>query len=565
MARPEMKFIEANDKDTIDSIVAQITDDAKSYMIVLGDYDASLSPAIESLCTRAIVPAALKAGTTIIDNGASAGCASLMGQAAGDEEHGPRLIGIAPRGTEAPEPNHSAIVCLSAEWSDPLKALCQIVAELATRARREKPVVAVLFGGGKTETKVLLRCARRGWPVVLIQGSGGIADEILKTLASAPEGTSASPAADPDLREIIETADISQFSLSGNVDDLSRILLARLDLRIDTLIDSWSRFDDLDEAANNKQALFRNLQKVILSLGVLATFLAIVQSGNALNSVPEWLRLPLLKPLEPYKSYLQNLVHALLVLTPIAISVLVAANSRFREGNKWILLRASAEAIKREIFRYRMRAGAYRDDQCQSTSRESKLAAKLKDISSALSQSEVNRTSVPAVAKDDPARLTFLSPEDYLTDRIEEQVAYFVTKTSRLYKRLKVMQTWIYVVGGAGTFLAAFRGDVWVALTTAVAAALTARLEMDQIENTLVQYNQALTGLRNIVSWWNALSPWEKGRPRNIDLLVEQTEKTLEGELAGWVQQMQSALDKLTEKEQSAEEGDRARAAKATG
>jgi hypothetical protein len=187
----------------------------------------------------------------------------------------------------------------------------------------------------------------------------------------------------------------------------------------------------------------------------------------------------------------------------------------------------------------------------------------LKDISSALAQSEVNRTNLPAVVKDDPTRLTFLSPEDYLKDRIEDQISYFIAKTSILYKQLKTKQVWIYIAGGVGTAFAAFRADVWVALTTALAATLTTRLEMDQVENTLVQYNQALTGLRNIASWWKALSNWEKGRRRNVDLLVEQTEKTLEGELAGWVQQMQTALDKLTEKEQADGERSKASAVKA--
>jgi hypothetical protein len=54
--------------------------------------------------------------------------------------------------------------------------------------------------------------------------------------------------------------------------------------------------------------------------------------------------------------------------------------------------------------------------------------------------------------------------------------------------------------------------------------------------------------MRNIESWWKALSAWEKTRPRNVDVLVDQTEQTLERETAGWVQQMQSTLDKLTEK-----------------
>jgi hypothetical protein len=329
-------------------------------------------------------------------------------------------------------------------------------------------------------------------------------------------------------------------------------------LRVDTLIDSWKRYDDLDEAAIKKQNVFTNLQWTILGLGIIATLLAIARSGNALP--------PFLTQLVPsqYVSAFQGLTRVLIVLTPITISILVAVSSRFREGNKWILLRASSEAIKREIFRYRMQAGAYSNDQCLQTSRESKLAAKLKDISSALSQSEVNRTSLPVVVKNDPTRLTFLIPDDYLKDRIDDQIHYFVTKTASLSKRLKAAQVWIYIAGGAGTFLAAFHGDVWVALTIAVAAVLTTRLETDQVENTLVQYNQALTGLRNIASWWKALSQWEKGRRSNIDLLVEQTEKTLEGELAGWVQQMQTALDKLTEREQAPEKGkDKAPTAKA--
>ena len=558
MPSPDKRLIDLSATDTIDSIVAQIKTEPKPLIILLSDYEVSLDPTVKSLCSRAIVPVAVGSGALIIDSGANSGCSAAVGQAARDEDHGPTLIGIAPHNVDELEPNHTVIVRLPAEWSDPMKVLIQIAGELAKdNTAGDRPVLAVLFGGGNTEKAALVRCARREWPVLVVQGSGGIADEILKAMEPAADGTPPAPVADPDLREIVETADIYKFSISGNVDDLNRILLARIDLRADTLTDSWSRYDDLDQAAIRKQVLFRNLQWAILGLGIIATLLAIARSGNAL---PPWLT-----QLFPAKfgSVFQNLTHILIVLTPISISILVAASSRFREGNKWILLRASAEAIKGEIFRYRMQAGAYSNDQCLQTSRELKLAAKLKDISSALAQSEVNRTSLPAAAKNDPARLTFLSPDDYLKYRIDDQINYFVKKTADLYKQLKTMQVWTYIAGGVGTALAAFKADVWVALTTAVAATLTTRLETDQVENTLVQYNQALTGLRNIESWWKALSQWEKGRHRNIDLLVEQTEKTLEGELAGWVQQMQTALDKLTEKEQAETEKNKPPAVKA--
>jgi hypothetical protein len=496
-------------------------------------------------------------GVVIIDNGANSGCAAAVGQAARDEDHGPTLFGIAPHGTDQLDPNHTTIVRLTAEWSDPMKAMIQIAGELAKdSAAIDRPVLVVLFGGGNAEKGALVRCARREWPMLIVQGSGGIADEILKGMERTADGKAPSPVADPDLREVIETADVYKFPISGNVDDLNRILLARIDLRVDTLTDSWSRYDDLDQAAVRKEVLFRDLQWTILGLGLVATLLAIARSGSALP--------PSITQIFPaqYVPSFQNLMHVLIVLTPITISILVAANSRFREGNKWILLRASSEAIKSEIFRYRMQAGAYSNDQCLQTSRESKLAAKLKDISSALVQSEVNRTSVPSAVKNEPTRLTFLGPDDYLKDRIEDQIKYFVGKTAGLYSRLKRTQVLIYIVGGVGTALAAFHGDVWVALTTAIAATLTTRLETDQVENSLVQYNQTLTGLRNVASWWKALSQWEKGRRRNIDILVEQTEKTLAGELAGWVQQMQTALDKLTEKEQTEAEKNKGSSAK---
>jgi hypothetical protein len=351
--------------------------------------------------------------------------------------------------------------------------------------------------------------------VLLIRGSGGVADELC-TLLESPAET------DPDTREILETATLYTFPIDGDLEELKRILLGRMEVRGETLGDAWRRFDQLDAAAIHKQSLFKAMQLAILALGVAATLLAVMQS---------------------------TALHFLMVLTPITISVLVAANSRFREGNKWILLRAAAEAVKREIFRYRAKAGAYSDEQCVEASRESKLASRIKDITSGLMQSEVNKSSIPRIEHPDTGRTGFLDPGDYVTERLNDQINFFTSKTVRLDRKLRRMQMGIYVAGGLGTLLAAFNGDIWVALTTAVATALTTKLETDQLENTLIQYNQALMSLRNIASWWNALSQWEKSRRRNIDLLVDQTEKVLEGEMAGWVQQMQSALDKLTEKE----------------
>jgi hypothetical protein len=546
MSSPSLIEIQAT--DTVETAAAKITVKPEVIILLLGSFDAAIAPQVRSVCARALAPVALMANALIVDNGASDGLAAQMGQAAQQMDQSPPLLGILDPATESHDPNHTHLLRLPAEWTDSVKSSFLLTAELAkSGATGQKPVIALLFGGSDAHKITVQRCARRGWPILVVQGAGGLGDAILAALSPPADGAPAPAIPDPDLREIIDTASICPLALAGNVDDLQRVLFGPIQKPADVLADAWSRYDDLDLAAVEKQDLFRKIQIAILTLAVAATLLAVAISGKALpEKFRSWLfqRLPSI-----ITQHIHGVLHLLLILVPITISVLVSLNSRFREGNKWVLLRAAAESIKREIFRYRARSGVYSEEQCTQASAQSKLATNIKDITNSLVQSEVNRSSLPHRPANDTSRVGFLMPEDYLLERIKEQTGYFERKTAALYKRLQRLEIYILTAGGLGTLLAALGGEVWVALTTALATAFTTKLEIDQVENTLVQYNVALTSLRNIESWWKALSPWEKTRRRNIDLLVDQTEKTLERETAGWVQQMQSELDKLTEKQ----------------
>ncbi len=552
MSSPGLIDVQAN--ETPQEATAKISFQPDVIILLFGSFDASLAPQIRSVCARAIGPVALTANALIITNGSSAGLAALMGQAAQQLDQSPSLLGILEPNVADPDPNHTIVMRLPADGVDPAKFSFLVTAELTKKQPTgQKPIISVLFGdGGEREKILMLRCARRGWPILVVQGAGVLGDELLKAVTPGDDGTLPPPPDDPDLRELISSATICPLPLDGDVDDLKRVLFAPLQQPGDVLIDVWRRYDDLDVAAIQKQGLFRTTQLAIISLAVIATFLAIVMSFGASDHFRTQLlaTVPWVHVLHPLRA-----LHIFLIVVPITISILVAFNSRFREGNKWLLLRAAAESTKREIFRYRTKAGAYSEEQCTRISAESKLAANIKDISTNLIQSEVNRSSLPHRPVNDASRLTFLTPDDYLRVRIEDQIGYFVGKTAKLYKQLKWLQMGILLAGGIGTFLAAVGFDVWVALTTAFATAFTTKLEIDQVENSLVQYNIALTNLRNIESWWKALSTWEKTRHKNIDLLVDQAEKTLERETVGWVQQMQSTLDKLMEKQADSDSG----------
>jgi hypothetical protein len=102
-----------------------------------------------------------------------------------------------------------------------------------------------------------------------------------------------------------------------------------------------------------------------------------------------------------------------------------------------------------------------------------------------------------------------------------------------------------FIVGGAGSYLAAIGMQGWVALTTSIVAAFGTYLGYRQTESTLTKYNQAATDLANVKAWWNALSAEEQAQQVNINSLVEHTEQVLQSELDGWIQQMQNALADL--------------------
>ncbi len=572
-------LIEVQATDTPQQVADKIALSFNAIFLLLGNFDGITDPSVaarvRSLFARALIPVAKMANALIVDDGAGDGLAAQMGQAAAQMDDVPPLLGILASDAAKYDTNHPQIVKMPAEWTDSATSRLNIVAGLAKGgATGEKPVIVLLCGGGDIEKAALLRCARRQWPIVILQGVGGLSDSIVNIVNQPDDATGDIGKTDPDLREILDTASPLPLSLDDHVDDQARVLSAPIQLPGDVLADAWCRYDDLDVAAVEKQKQFQRLQRWILRLAVLAALLAVLISQSALPvGFRSWLSSTFLIP--KWNGY--GILHIFMVLVPIAISILSGFSSRFREGNKWILYRAAAEATKREIFRYRMRSGAYSAVQCGKLSAQSKLSAKLTDITSNLTQSEVNKSSLPlrpdekyekTNKKKKPKEPTqaeieaaktcsqryasevkLLTAEEYLVNRIDNQIKYLVNKVATLYKQLKFLERWVLLVGGAGTFLAAIRMDVWVALTTAIATAVTTKLQTDQVDNSIVQYNIALTNLRNIESWWKGLSPWEKTRRRNIDLLVDQTETTLERETAGWIQQMQSELDKLTEKQ----------------
>jgi hypothetical protein len=547
-----------------------------------------------------IARAAKKCAALIVDGGTQAGVMALMGEGVADQGYQTDLLGIAPTGKialpgAAPEesaraharldPNHSHFVLVEGQsWGDETDLMYNLAEALRlSKSAKENgsepkalPIVTILAGGrldgvtlGEARSAV-----RRGWRLLVLEGSGQLADEIARRYRSARQKGKlrgwlnrlaatvrrwSSPelqAADAFINEIIEDGQISLFSLKGSPSQLEKLLVEQLaEKPADSiLLRAWQRFALYSQNSAHHQRIYRFLKSWPLILGVLATGLVLLNqflaSPPASNPpLPPPFDAPLIQPGDTW----YWILHVLIVLTPILIALFLAADRLFKAGNKWLLLRFYAEQIKKDIYAYRVLSALRQSQETDLPDQAAELAASLGSINRRLMRTEVNESALsPYTGPVPPTRyaasssddgLRPLDPEEYLRIRVSSQLDFYSSRANRLERQLRPRQWLILIFGAVGSLLAALGGafQFWVPLSVSIVSALTAYLEYQQVEQNIIKYNQAMAKLWNLTDWWTALSAHEKTDPLNIVRLVEDAERVMQSEHLGWMQQMQSS------------------------
>jgi hypothetical protein len=354
----------------------------------------------------------------------------------------------------------------------------------------------------------------------------------------------------------------------------------------------WERQKAYSKNAANAQERFFTLERIISLLALAVVVLAVAQPIvlYRLIDTPALYekRLPLDLLINLPRHRLLGLINLLLIFLPISITALRAYAIKFSRGNRWVMLRGSAEALKMEIFYFRTQVQHYR------TNRNTELANRLQLISKRQEGSAVQQRAlypyenqpktrvrlgillrwVKAIStwsnrlvescleflvgireevaeKNDIAsqdrddRMSDLTPESYIKYRLENQFDWYRQK-ARVYDRQhQILQTSAYIFGGLGTLLAAIGFQSWVAVTAALAAALISYLEYRRVEATVMGYTLAADALYDIRTWWLSLSDAERAKFENFEKLVVNTEETIRSENNSWLQDMQDRLANL--------------------
>ena len=467
--------------------------------------DGALAAA-EAVVGDAVARAAEATGAVVVDGGTDSGVMRLVGRARRKHPAAiPVLVGVAPaglvsaaaeEGKAALEPNHTHFVLAdSDEWGGETELLFDTAARIAGTAR----VAVVVAGGGEVARSEVAHALRRGWPVLAVAGTGGAAAEVEASF--------------------------------GDATQLARRLTWEL-TGAPVLKEAWQQFATYDGLAKSLRRTFVRFQRAILLLGILATLLALLEDATGSAAL-----------------------HWAVVAAPVLVAVLIALANNRAAGERWVLLRAAAEAIKTEIYRYRTATGVYAQERlpdADPAARPVVLASRLQEIEDHLIQTEASGAPLTpydgplpprmygAEAEDDG--VTPLDPDRYLAIRVADQLGYYHRRIRALDRTRTLLQTVGVLAGGAGAILAAAGAEVWIGLTTAISGAALAYLGTLQVDSTVVTYNQTASRLTALRRDWGVRA---RRDPEAFDELVTKAEGALGTELGGWVQQMNTALEEL--------------------
>lgn len=186
---------------------------------------------------EAIARAACAENIIVIDGGTQSGIMQLMGEAMATPSCSALLVGVCPasrvRWSSEEDPdanshdmrtpielNHTHIVLTPGEsWGDETPYMFRLAEALSIDA----PSLAILINGGDVARQEILYNVRQGREIVIIEGSGRLADKIVQARLN-PERISS----DQELAEIIDRGHLTHFAASDEPDLLETLIHDRL-------------------------------------------------------------------------------------------------------------------------------------------------------------------------------------------------------------------------------------------------------------------------------------------------------------------------------------------------
>ncbi|MBN1667141.1 MAG: SLATT domain-containing protein [Anaerolineales bacterium] len=287
---------------------------------------------------------------------------------------------------------------------------------------------------------------------------------------------------------------------------------------------AWKRYAELDYNSQKERDAHFRIRRWIYVLSILATTFAILVDNfsNFFYFLGEGLA----------RDIGELIVKILLILTPITSSIIAAFYNKFRSGQRYLVFRAAAEEVLKEIY-------IYRTVLKHSSRRDKWLNERLAHILRKLYRSaDGELTMEPYDGKIPPyydpvtgwgdSGFDDLDSEQYIDYRLLDQLTWHIKKIEATQKERKRNQILILAFGGSGAFLAALGGgfSIWVALTASITAALVGWEELRGMDTRVQNYSRVVLELSLLRDRWLTLTEAERTEEEFFKM-VREAEKVL--------------------------------------
>lgn len=316
---------------------------------------------------------------------------------------------------------------------------------------------------------------------------------------------------------------------------------------------AWRQYANLDLAALKHSKGFYDIRKWIAWLGIIATLFAILTQQFFQQYNP--FDLPSERRFLGY--YTLGLgVKVLFIAIPIIASAFAAFATKFYSNGSWLIYRAGAEEIKKEIYIYRTilpkdksrrdylerRLGEIQRKVYRNLGGEYALEDYKGPVPESYHRDLAKKDSSQKKPSGDPG-FHDLDGEEYVSHRLKNQLDWHNKKILQRQRERLTMTIAILAAGAGGAMLAAFGGflAIWVAMTASITAALLGWQELKKVDEIIKNYSKVGLELNILYNHWQNLEPAER-TPQEFEKMVLGCERVLWAQNREFIRSMQEAL-----------------------
>ena len=154
------------------------------------------------------------------------------------------------------------------------------------------PCVSLMVSGGPAASREALRSVRLGWPLVVIKGTGGMADRIAAARVAPEDFIS-----DPIITEIVQEANIEVIELSEVDGGITGAMVKRLFAGAQTrnaaafaaqpnVIMAWDRIRQFEQTAARHRTLGKAMRSTLMALALAAVLIACIAQSLKVGDIP---------------------------------------------------------------------------------------------------------------------------------------------------------------------------------------------------------------------------------------------------------------------------------------